>query len=490
MNSARFHNQNTQLPSPDSQNSPRNSSLPLVNAETKDGQQNPDNDAQNNLVPLKGFVHEVLRRSRTSGNVLQTALCYLEAIPPKVPELARQEEAGEGVKGEIQSTDRIIKAEDLSDAEAEAMGMSVPLDSIINTDNCASSKQTDDSLLPTVLCTDNDVMDAPATNFSNPPPLARQDDLHASDLLAKKHNKSASAPLPPLPPLPSPLLCPRRAFLAALILASKFTQDRCYSNKAWSKLSGLPPREIGRCERALGDALEWRLWVGKTPTPPPPPTPMANTRNGRAVVRSRSEGDLLPRAKATGSAKKGMKCLHKKDVELFGYPRDWGTAGRPLDGSQHSSTGVSATWEDLPLTATSNSRPLATLRRHSTLPADALVNDEYSMPVSGPSHQMGPLPEPPGCETHMVCETATTFDTIDSSPAPPTPPLSFSPASTESNSDGDRTIQMSGFIELSTPPPNDGLFQKEPLLPLLLIRMDVDIPPLTLHQGPTQLIVE
>ncbi|KAI0092927.1 hypothetical protein BDW22DRAFT_1300333, partial [Trametopsis cervina] len=55
--------------------------------------------------------------------------------------------------------------------------------------------------------------------------------------------------------------CPRRTFLACLILASKFLQDRSYSNKAWAKLAGLPPREIGRCERAVGEALEWRLWV-------------------------------------------------------------------------------------------------------------------------------------------------------------------------------------------------------------------------------------
>ncbi|TFK54190.1 hypothetical protein OE88DRAFT_1624660, partial [Heliocybe sulcata] len=64
-----------------------------------------------------------------------------------------------------------------------------------------------------------------------------------------------------MPSLPSPLLCPRRTFLASLILASKFMQDKCYSNRAWAKLSGLHPREIGRCERALGEALEWRLWV-------------------------------------------------------------------------------------------------------------------------------------------------------------------------------------------------------------------------------------
>jgi hypothetical protein len=48
--------------------------------------------------------------------------------------------------------------------------------------------------------------------------------------------------------LPSPLLCPRWTFLAALILASKFSQDKCYSNRAWARLSGLPPQEIGCCE--------------------------------------------------------------------------------------------------------------------------------------------------------------------------------------------------------------------------------------------------
>ena len=74
--------------------------------------------------------------------------------------------------------------------------------------------------------------------------------------------KKPSALLPPLPRLPSPLLCPRRTFLACLILASKFMQDRSYSNRAWVKLAGLPPRELGRCERVLGKALEWRPWAG------------------------------------------------------------------------------------------------------------------------------------------------------------------------------------------------------------------------------------
>jgi hypothetical protein len=65
---------------------------------------------------------------------------------------------------------------------------------------------------------------------------------HLVQNLTKKP-KVPSGPFPPLAPLPSPFLCPRRTFLASLILASKFTQDRCYSNKAWAKLSSLPPRE-------------------------------------------------------------------------------------------------------------------------------------------------------------------------------------------------------------------------------------------------------
>lgn len=92
----------------------------------------------------------------------------------------------------------------------------------------------------------------------------------AQQTLAKKP-KASRGPLPPMSPLLSPLLCPRRTFLASHILASKFTKDRCYSNKAWAKLSGFPPREIGRCERAPGNALDWRLWDMHPPATVPFP---------------------------------------------------------------------------------------------------------------------------------------------------------------------------------------------------------------------------
>ncbi|QRV93179.1 cyclin [Ceratobasidium sp. AG-Ba] len=59
-----------------------------------------------------------------------------------------------------------------------------------------------------------------------------------------------------------PLLDPRRVYLAAIILGSKFLLDRTYTNKTWAAVSGLDALEVGRCERALGEALHWRLWVG------------------------------------------------------------------------------------------------------------------------------------------------------------------------------------------------------------------------------------
>ncbi|KDN36067.1 hypothetical protein RSAG8_11089, partial [Rhizoctonia solani AG-8 WAC10335] len=62
---------------------------------------------------------------------------------------------------------------------------------------------------------------------------------------------------------PSPLIDPHCTFLALLVLASKFPLDKAFSNKAWAKLSGLEALEVGKCERALGSALNWRLWVGR-----------------------------------------------------------------------------------------------------------------------------------------------------------------------------------------------------------------------------------
>jgi len=78
------------------------------------------------------------------------------------------------------------------------------------------------------------------------------------------------------------LMCGRRVFLAALILASKYLQDRNYSAKAWSKMSGLKVTEINANERVFLAKINWKLHIPKptfekwqevvlrfTPHPPP-----------------------------------------------------------------------------------------------------------------------------------------------------------------------------------------------------------------------------
>lgn len=57
--------------------------------------------------------------------------------------------------------------------------------------------------------------------------------------------------------------CGRRMFLTSLILASKYLQDRNYSARAWSKISGLPLKEINDNERRFLSIVCWDLHVPK-----------------------------------------------------------------------------------------------------------------------------------------------------------------------------------------------------------------------------------
>lgn len=57
--------------------------------------------------------------------------------------------------------------------------------------------------------------------------------------------------------------CGRRMFLAALILASKYLQDRNYSARAWSKISGLNTVEINQNELMFLQSVGWRLHISE-----------------------------------------------------------------------------------------------------------------------------------------------------------------------------------------------------------------------------------
>lgn len=134
------------------------------------------------VLPLRTFIQETLRRSRTSYSTLQVALYYLVLIKPHVPK----------------------------------------------------------------------------HDFT----MEQPDDGHANRVLQ----------------------CGRRMFLAALILASKYLQDRNYSARAWSKISGLATQEINQNEIAFLLAVDWKLHITEavfqrwteivlkyTPSQPPAP---------------------------------------------------------------------------------------------------------------------------------------------------------------------------------------------------------------------------
>ena len=58
-----------------------------------------------------------------------------------------------------------------------------------------------------------------------------------------------------------PIAKGRRMFVAALICASKFLQDRTYSNNAWAKICNLPVQEINNNEKAFLEIMDYNLFV-------------------------------------------------------------------------------------------------------------------------------------------------------------------------------------------------------------------------------------
>ncbi|TDL26234.1 hypothetical protein BD410DRAFT_784304 [Rickenella mellea] len=388
---------------------------------------------EKDLVPIKTFVHEVLRRSRTTCSVLQSALCYVEAIRSKVPELVDAERRGQGVRGEWETGERIVKAdEDEWD-----------LETLIDTDSICSGAPTEPAMDPMATLTMNSTYSLPEKGPSEAP--GHEDTF--------KRKKMPPKPLAPLPPLPSPLLCPRRTFLAALILASKFLQDRCYSNRAWAKLSGLPPREVGRCERALGDALDWRLWVGKSA--------IAAEEPSRPLRRTRTE---IPTCGATSHS--GMFAFPSPPLSDFGASPEIGRSAAR--------------------------RSPVSLRRAATMPEEVLMRNSRSIPPFPPPPLQGfPMPTlvgvapgnasvpPVGWDGRMFCNALTgktitleveSSDTVDNVKAKihdqrfaaieATPRLAFTPPSlTDSNLDTPNTqyvwspARSTGSNESGSTPP-------------------------------------
>ena len=177
------------------------------------------------VLPLHYFVREVLRRSRTSCSTLQLCLYYLHKSRKPIRDAVALAQAS---REEIQKLAQ--KTEEDKEKEVES--------SFVNPRYFSSKEEEID----------------PASAYPSPP-----ESPSASTPVSQPEESLSSLITRLLHAQKSPLLCGRRMFLASLISASKYLQDRNYSNKAWSRISGLNVQEINENERAFLELVGWEL---------------------------------------------------------------------------------------------------------------------------------------------------------------------------------------------------------------------------------------
>ncbi|KAF9409735.1 hypothetical protein BGZ94_001875 [Podila epigama] len=190
------------------------------------------------VIPLHIFVKETLRRSRTTLSTLQLALYYIYKVRNQV--LAAQEK---------------IRQDQIQNLQQHMTGLHHGQPPSPNGSVEALSEQE---------FKQHDYFNSMSTSYAktNTLPLTPPGTNNTPASLSPL-SLSASTTTSPILAKSEPVGCGRRMFLAALILASKFQQDRTYSNKAWSKISGLPVSEINLNEITFLELIDYRLFVSQ-----------------------------------------------------------------------------------------------------------------------------------------------------------------------------------------------------------------------------------
>ncbi|KAF8981225.1 hypothetical protein BGZ46_003092 [Entomortierella lignicola] len=224
-------------------------------------------------LPLRTFIQETLKRSRSSYSTLQTALFYLYKIRNKVPcaYLKRRQD-------QLYSTHHILST------SQPAQGLMTPPASPYHSQNIAdfsnmqgpdyfSLRSLSDSkpVLPSPLSSTCSMASAspahgyspasstsPSSTTSSPTSSSGSPCSVSSNCSSSSSTSSSSSSSG----LSNRIIyCGRRTFLAALMVASKYLQDRNYSNKAWAKISGLSIKEINANELIFLKLIDYSLFV-------------------------------------------------------------------------------------------------------------------------------------------------------------------------------------------------------------------------------------
>ncbi|KAF9978562.1 hypothetical protein BGZ73_001735 [Actinomortierella ambigua] len=245
---------------------------------------------QQKALPLRTFVQETLKRSRSSYSTLQTALYYLYKIRNKVP--------SEFLK---RRNDQLYHNYQLLSAHAAGLATPPPSPMHLQQDTFSSTASAIGAVPSSTSSTDYFSLRAAATlnaghqpshapTLPSPVSTASNASMSPSDSCESAADSTtssspsastcSSAPHQPQQQPPQPqchsssnnsnnssnntskiLYCGRRTFLAALMVASKYLQDRNYSNKAWAKISGLSIKEINANELVFLKLVDYSLFV-------------------------------------------------------------------------------------------------------------------------------------------------------------------------------------------------------------------------------------
>ncbi|KAE8219596.1 hypothetical protein CF319_g6741 [Tilletia indica] len=222
-------------------------------------------------LPLRLFIRESLRRSRTSCSTLQAALLYCVRAQRAVMR-ARLEAEGrydDAVRLLMDDEDDEEIPRDEEEEETEgcafdrergyvlaeaplafaAVALSTPLPQESEADPIQGSKGTTTTT---------------TTDLLTPPPSSPKREYRKGDapirFCLSDDSPSSSSSKSATPGI----LCGRRMFLASVMVASKFLQDHNYSYHAWARISGLPIPELGAMERCFLRAIGYDLAVSSS----------------------------------------------------------------------------------------------------------------------------------------------------------------------------------------------------------------------------------
>ncbi|CAO3569360.1 unnamed protein product [Mortierella alpina] len=202
------------------------------------------------VIPLHIFVKETLRRSRTTLSTLQLALYYIYKVRSQV--LAAQEKIRQDQRQHLQQQQQ-PRPHCVMQHRSQPLSPNGSVDLLSEEEEESHQRDYFNSIALTAALQTrkNNTLPMTPPGLNNTPaslsPLSMSSLPSTSPILAKSE----------------PVGCGRRMFLAALILASKFQQDRTYSNKAWSKISGLPVSEINLNEITFLALIDYRLFVSQ-----------------------------------------------------------------------------------------------------------------------------------------------------------------------------------------------------------------------------------